>query len=65
MLWGTLLGATMSCKATGWLAPFPFIVWAAVYWDRRAFRALAVGLPTALVVFFLLNPPLWARRSVD
>jgi len=59
LLWGILLGATLSCKATGWLAPIPFIAWTVVYWDRGALKALTGGLPTALAVFFLLNPPLW------
>jgi hypothetical protein len=59
ILWGILLGATFSCKATGWLAAVPFIVWAVLYRDRRAIKAVAVGLPIALMVFFLLNPPLW------
>jgi len=59
ILWGIALGMTFSCKATGWLAPLPFLVWAAWFRDRHAGRAILVGLPVALVVFFLLNPPLW------
>jgi len=59
ILWGITLGMTLSCKATGWLAPLPFLVWAVVYRDHGAARALALGLPAALLTFFLLNPPLW------
>jgi hypothetical protein len=59
IVWGIALGMTFSCKATGWLAPLPFLAWAGVYRDRQAGRALLVGLPTALLVFWLLNPPLW------
>ncbi len=59
ILWGIALGMTLSCKATGWIAPLPFLVWAAVYRDRAAARTLAVGLPVALLTFFVLNPPLW------
>ncbi len=60
-LWGALLGATLSMKATGWFAPLPFILWTAVYRDRQALRALGFGLPVALAVFFLMNPPLWQQ----
>lgn len=59
LLWGFVLGMTLSCKATGWLAPLPFLIWAAMYRDRQACRTLLIGLPTALLVFCLLNPPLW------
>jgi hypothetical protein len=59
ILWGVLLGMTISTKATGWIAPLPFLVWALVYRDRRALRAITVGMPIALGTFFLLNPPLW------
>jgi hypothetical protein len=53
------LGLTLSCKLTGWLAPLPFVVWAAVYRDRAAARALVVGIPVALATFVVFNPPLW------
>ena len=59
VLWGIMLGMTLSCKAPGWFAPLPFIAWAAIYRDRSAAKALAIGIPTALATFFLLNPPLW------
>ncbi len=60
VLWGVLLGMTMSCKATGWIAPVPFAAIAVAYRDRAALRALAVGIPVALATFFVLNPPLWS-----
>jgi 4-amino-4-deoxy-L-arabinose transferase-like glycosyltransferase len=59
VLFGALLGMTMSTKATGWIAPVPFVLWAAIYRDRRAAIALSIGLPVALATFYLLNPPLW------
>lgn len=59
VLWGLALGATLSCKATGWIAPVPFVIWALAYRDRPAFRALLIGLPVATATFYLLNPPLW------
>ena len=59
LIWAVVLGMTLSCKATGWIAPVPFIVFAVVYRDRAAGRALLVGIPVALLTFFVLNPPLW------
>ncbi len=59
VVFGIALGMTLSTKATGWLAPLPFVAWAAVYRDRTAFWALAIAAPVALGVFVLFNPPLW------
>jgi len=59
LAWGVALGMTLSCKATGWIAPLPFLAWAAIHRDRPAAAALALGVPVALFTFFLLNPPLW------
>ena len=59
VFWGIVLGMTLSCKATGWIAPVPFIAWTLIYRDRAAAKTLAVGLPVALLTFFVLNPPLW------
>ena len=59
VVWGVLLGMTLSMKATGWLAPVPFVLWAGLYRDRSALRALAIGVPVGLAVFLLMNPPLW------
>jgi len=59
VLFGIALGMTLSSKATGWMAPLPFLGYALVYRDRAVVRMLAVGVPVALVTFFLLNPPLW------
>jgi len=58
-LLGLALGMAMATKITGWLAPVSLVLWTAVYRDRPAARALAVALPLALAVFYLLNPPLW------
>ncbi|HVA48936.1 MAG TPA: hypothetical protein VNH11_21395 [Pirellulales bacterium] len=59
LVWGIALGATMSCKFTGWLAPLPFVACAAVYGNRRTARTLTIGLVTALATFWLANPRLW------
>ncbi len=57
--WGLALGATLSAKFTGWLAPLPFIAWMLLYRDIRALRALGIAAPVALGVFWALNPRLW------
>ena len=59
LVWGIALGLTLSAKVTGWIAPLPFIVWTLIYLDRRAAKALAVGIPVALLTFWIVNPPLW------
>jgi dolichyl-phosphate-mannose-protein mannosyltransferase len=59
IVWGIALGLTLSAKATGWIAPLPFIAWTLIYLDRRAAKALAVGIPVALLTFWIVNPPLW------
>ncbi len=56
---GLALGLTLCSKFSGWLAPLPFIAWTVLYRDRGGLRALAVGVPLAVLVFVLLNPPLW------
>jgi len=59
VVWGIVLGMTFSSKATGWIAPIPFVAWAVVYRNGTAAKTIAVGLPIALLTFLLLNPPLW------
>ena len=58
-LFGIALGMALSAKATGWIAPFPFLAWTLLYRDRAGAKALALAIPIALGTFFLLNPPLW------
>src|SRR5690606_23352039 len=60
-LFGIALGLTLAAKFTGWLAPLPFMGWALLYRDRGGLRALAVGVPLAVLVFVALNPPLWQQ----
>ncbi len=58
-LFGIALGMTFSTKATGWIAPLPFVAWTLAYRDRAGAKALALAIPLALGTFYLLNPPLW------
>jgi hypothetical protein len=60
---GVPLGITLGCaaatKLTGWFLPIPFLIWAALRRDRRAFVTICVGLLVAAVVTFVLVPPWW------
>jgi hypothetical protein len=58
-LLGAALGVALATKITGWLTPVALVTWIALYRDRPAARALAFALPMAVVVFYVLNPPLW------
>ncbi len=58
-LFGVALGLCLCAKFTGWLAVAPLVAWSALYRDGRAVPALLAGVPIALFVFVLLNPPLW------
>jgi len=60
LLWGAALGFTAALKVTGWLAWLPPLLTLLLTRDRRAFRMLACAVPSALVTFVLLNPPLWS-----
>jgi 4-amino-4-deoxy-L-arabinose transferase-like glycosyltransferase len=60
-LFALALGLTLAAKFTGWLAPVPFALWAICYRDRRALVAVALGVPLAIAVFVLVNPPLWGH----
>jgi hypothetical protein len=56
---GVILGCALATKLTGWFLPLPYLVWVALYRDRRAIMTLGVGLLIAAVVIFLLIPPWW------
>ncbi|MBN1912473.1 MAG: glycosyltransferase family 39 protein, partial [Pirellulales bacterium] len=59
VVFGVTLGMTLSMKFTGWLAPVGFVAWTALFRDRGGLKALAIGVPVAVLVFFVFNPPLW------
>jgi len=59
LLWGAVLGVALSCKFTAWAMLAPLLLWTLVYRSAAAARCLAIGLPAALAVFIVLNPPLW------
>jgi MFS family permease len=58
---GLAVGCALATKLTGWFLPLPFLAWAALVRDRRAFRVLTIGLLVAGAVLFLLNPPWWTE----
>jgi hypothetical protein len=55
------VGAALATKLTGWFLPLPFLVWTTWTRDRRALRALVIGLPLALLVCLILIPPWWTE----
>jgi len=57
--WGVLLGLTMSCKFTGWLAITGFLGWSLLYRDRAALRVCLFGGLIACLTFVNVNPALW------
>jgi len=59
--WGVALGLCFAAKATGWLAPLPFLAYGLI--DRRwaVWRALLIGGVVAIGVFHAVNPPLWSE----
>jgi hypothetical protein len=59
LTFGVLLGLAFLTKFTGWLAVVPLAVWSLAYRDRRALAVLGAGGLLAVVLFVLLNPPLW------
>jgi hypothetical protein len=60
---GIAIGCAMSTKLTGWFLPLPFLAWAVWTRDRRAVRALLIGLPLACLIVFLLNPTWWTEPA--
>ena len=69
--WGVAVGVSFCAKFSGWLivAPFAFVAvferfrarGAAAKFERRALARTTFGVVVGLAVFFLANPPLWAR----
>lgn len=65
ILWGILLGLALSIKFTAWLIPIPFLFYlcsALLYGlNRKVFiRILFLAFPISLIVFYLMNPPIWS-----
>ena len=56
---GIILGAAAATKLTGWFLPLGMIAWAVISRERRAWLALLVAGPIALVTLFALVPPWW------
>ncbi|HEV3122274.1 MAG TPA: glycosyltransferase family 39 protein [Isosphaeraceae bacterium] len=58
-VFGLLAGWAADTKLTGWALPLPFLVWTAIYRDRRALLTLLVGGVVAAIVLYAFNPPWW------
>ncbi len=56
---GLLCGWAADTKLTGWFMPGPFMVWALIYRDRRAFWTILVGGLVAVSTLWAFNPAWW------
>lgn len=57
---GVAWGCAAGTKLTGWFIPVPLVVWALLYRDWRAARALVLGGVVAAVVLYAMVPTWWA-----
>ena len=60
LLFGVLCGWAADTKLTGWFLPIPFLVWAAIYRDRKAFQTLLIGGLVGVLTLYAFNPGWWA-----
>jgi hypothetical protein len=56
---GVVLGFTTATKFTGWLAWLPTVMSQVVHRNAAAVRRVFVILPVALLIFYIVNPPIW------
>jgi hypothetical protein len=56
---GVVLGFTTATKFTGWLAWGPTVLSQAVQRNAGALLRLLAVVPVALLVFYIVNPPIW------
>jgi Dolichyl-phosphate-mannose-protein mannosyltransferase len=59
LAFGILVGCAAGTKLTGWFLPVPFLVWTALYRDRRGLTALVVGGTVAALTLWATTPPWW------
>lgn len=59
IIWGIILGATLSSKATGWFVILPFVLWAILQHKWVIIRQLLLGILVGLITFIMFNPSLW------
>ena len=59
MALGIVLGFTTATKFSGWCAWGPLVAGQLLQRNATAFLRLAVAVPVALLVFYIVNPPLW------
>ena len=56
---GITLGFTTAMKFSGWCAWGPTVAGQLVQLNAAALRRLALAVPVALLLFYIVNPPLW------
>lgn len=64
VLWGIALGLGFSMKFPGWIIPIPYIFFflICIGWKIKIsgqWRLVALGIPIALLTFYILNPNIW------
>jgi hypothetical protein len=63
VLFGALTGAAAGTKLTGWFLPLPFLLWTALYWDRKGALCLAAGGLVAAATVYAVTPPWWGSPA--
>jgi hypothetical protein len=56
---GVILGLTTATKFTGWLAWVPTVMSQMARRNAGALRRLLLIIPVALLIFYIVNPPMW------
>ncbi len=56
---GLILGFTTATKFTGWLAWPPTVISEILHSRVAALRRLSIVLPLAILIFYVVNPPMW------
>jgi hypothetical protein len=59
VLFGVLTGAAAGTKLTGWFLPLPFLLWTALYRDRKGALCLTIGGLVAAATLYAVTPPWW------
>jgi hypothetical protein len=59
VLFGIFWGCAIATKFTGLLIPAPLMVWSIVYRKKPAIKNMAVAIPFALLIPFVVNPGWW------
>jgi 4-amino-4-deoxy-L-arabinose transferase-like glycosyltransferase len=59
VIFGVLAGAAAGTKLTGWLLPFPFLIWTLLHRERKGALTLVLGSLVAATTVYAVTPPWW------